>query len=78
MSVRSGLRPDLERSGRMRITSAVSISTSEPGPISIPISRRLAALGARLTLLGRDSGRLEALDLDATLVTGDLSSIAFD
>jgi cyclic-di-GMP-binding biofilm dispersal mediator protein len=32
----------------------------------------LAAGGAKLTLLGRDAGRLEALGLDATLVTGDL------
>ncbi|MEO8108319.1 MAG: SDR family oxidoreductase, partial [Actinomycetes bacterium] len=32
----------------------------------------LALEGAQLTLLGRDIGRLEALDLDAELVTGDL------
>lgn len=42
------------------------------GGLGAPISRQLAAEGAKLTLLGRDVGRLEALGLDATLVTGDL------
>ena len=42
------------------------------GGLGAPISRQLAAEGAKLTLLGRDAGRLEALGLDATLVTGDL------
>jgi cyclic-di-GMP-binding biofilm dispersal mediator protein len=42
------------------------------GGLGAPISRRLAAEGALLTLHGRDSGRLEALGLPATLVTGDL------
>ncbi|MEZ5118742.1 MAG: SDR family NAD(P)-dependent oxidoreductase [Candidatus Nanopelagicales bacterium] len=42
------------------------------GGLGAPISRQLAAEGAKLTLLGRDVGRLEALSLDATLMTGDL------
>ncbi|WP_407345504.1 SDR family NAD(P)-dependent oxidoreductase [Pengzhenrongella phosphoraccumulans] len=42
------------------------------GGLGAPISRLLAADGARLTLLGRDRGRLEALGLEAALVTGDL------
>lgn len=42
------------------------------GGLGAPISRRLAAAGADLTLLGRDHDRLAALGLDATLVTGDL------
>lgn len=42
------------------------------GGLGAPISRYLANQGAQLTLLGRDIGRLQALDLDAALVTGDL------
>lgn len=42
------------------------------GGLGAPISRQLAAEGAKLTLLGRDVGRLEALGLKATIVTGDL------
>jgi len=42
------------------------------GGLGAPISRRLALEGAQLTLLGRDIRRLEALGLDASLVTGDL------
>ena len=42
------------------------------GGLGSAISRRLSAAGAQLTLLGRDRGRLEALGLDAALVTGDL------
>ena len=42
------------------------------GGLGAPISRRLALEGAQLTLLGRDIRRLEALDLGASLVTGDL------
>jgi len=42
------------------------------GGLGAPISRRLALEGAQLTLLGRDITRLEALDLEASLVTGDL------
>ena len=47
------------------------------GGLGAPISRRLAAAGARLTLLGRDRARLEALGLDAALVTGDLRRADF-
>ena len=42
------------------------------GGLGTPISRRLALEGAQLTLLGRDIRGLEALDLEASLVTGDL------
>lgn len=42
------------------------------GGLGAPISRLLADAGARLTLLGRDRGRLEALGLSAVLVEGDL------
>ena len=42
------------------------------GGLGAPISRLLADAGARLTLLGRDRSRLEALGLDAALVVGDL------
>lgn len=42
------------------------------GGLGAPISRQMAAEGARLTLLGRDAVSLEALGLDTALVTGDL------
>lgn len=42
------------------------------GGLGAPISRMLATEGALLTLHGRDAGRLEALGVPATLVTGDL------
>lgn len=42
------------------------------GGLGAPISRRLADEGARLTLLGRRSERLEALGLAAATVVGDL------
>jgi cyclic-di-GMP-binding biofilm dispersal mediator protein len=42
------------------------------GGLGAPITRLLAAQGARLTLLGRNAGALEALGLDATVITGDL------
>jgi NAD(P)-dependent dehydrogenase (short-subunit alcohol dehydrogenase family) len=42
------------------------------GGLGAPISRQLAAEGARLTLLGRDAVSLKELGHDATLVTGDL------
>jgi cyclic-di-GMP-binding biofilm dispersal mediator protein len=42
------------------------------GGLGAPISRRLAAAGALLTLHGRDAGRLDALGVPAALVTGDL------
>lgn len=46
------------------------------GGLGAAISRRLASEGASLTLHGRDSGRLEALDLPAALVAGDLRDAA--
>ena len=46
------------------------------GGLGAPITRLLAEAGARLTLIGRYRGRLEALGLDATLVTGDLRRAA--
>jgi cyclic-di-GMP-binding biofilm dispersal mediator protein len=42
------------------------------GGLGAPIARRLAASGARLTLLGRDPRRVQALGLDAAVATGDL------
>jgi len=42
------------------------------GGLGTPLCRRLAAAGAALTLLGRDSERLELLGLSAALVAGDL------
>ena len=42
------------------------------GGLGAAISRLLADAGARLTLIGHDRGRLEALGFDATLVTLDL------
>lgn len=42
------------------------------GGLGAPISRLFADSGARLTLLGRDRGRLEALGLNAVVVAGDL------
>ena len=42
------------------------------GGLGAPISRRLADAGARLTLVGRDRGRLDALGLDGAVVAGDL------
>lgn len=43
------------------------------GGLGAPIARRLAEAGARLALVGRDQGRLDALGIGATLVTADLS-----
>lgn len=43
------------------------------GGLGAPIARRLADAGARLALAGRDHGRLEALGIQGTLVTADLS-----
>lgn len=54
----------------LRNLSVLVIGAS--GGLGAPISRRLAAAGARLTLAGRDRARLEALGLEAALVTGDL------
>lgn len=42
------------------------------GGLGSPLSRLLSGQGARLTLLGRDPERLDALGLDAARVTGDL------
>jgi len=42
------------------------------GGLGAPISRRLADVGARLTLLGRHHARLKALGLAATVTVGDL------
>ena len=42
------------------------------GGLGAAISRQLAQQGAKLTLQGRDLGRLQALSLDAVLMTGDL------
>ncbi len=42
------------------------------GGLGAPISHLLSDAGARLTLLGRDRSRLEALGLEAALVAGDL------
>ena len=42
------------------------------GGLGAPLSRRLATAGARLTLTGRDGGRLAALGLDALCVPADL------
>jgi cyclic-di-GMP-binding biofilm dispersal mediator protein len=46
------------------------------GGLGAPIARRLSAAGARLTLVGRDASRLQALGLDATIVTADLRKAA--
>ena len=42
------------------------------GGLGAPLSRRLAAAGARLTLTGRDGDRVAALDQDALTVPADL------
>lgn len=42
------------------------------GGLGAPLSRRLAAAGARLTITGRDGDRLAALGLDALCVPADL------
>lgn len=46
------------------------------GGLGAPIARRLAAAGARLTLVGRDESRLRAVGVDAALVTADLRKAA--
>ena len=45
------------------------------GGLGAPLSRRLATAGARLTLTGRDGGRLAALGLDALCVPADLRKV---
>jgi NAD(P)-dependent dehydrogenase (short-subunit alcohol dehydrogenase family) len=42
------------------------------GGLGAPITRELAAQGARLTLLGRSVDRLAAVGVDAAMATGDL------
>jgi NAD(P)-dependent dehydrogenase (short-subunit alcohol dehydrogenase family) len=42
------------------------------GGLGAPMSRALAHAGASLTLVGRDSDRLNAVGVSATMVTGDL------
>jgi cyclic-di-GMP-binding biofilm dispersal mediator protein len=42
------------------------------GGLGTPITRRLAEAGARLTLLGRERERLDAVGVEALVVTGDL------
>ena len=42
------------------------------GGLGAPLSRQLAVQGARLTLLGRDAGRVSGLGLDATVIASDL------
>jgi cyclic-di-GMP-binding biofilm dispersal mediator protein len=54
------------------LTDRCVLVVGATGGLGAPLSRQLAAEGAKLTLLGRDDDRLEALGLDATLVTGDL------
>jgi len=46
--------------------------TGASGGLGAPISRRLAAEGAHLTVLGRDQNRLAQLGFTATTVTGNL------
>ena len=43
------------------------------GGLGAPISRRLAAAGARLTLCGRDASRLESVVPGAAIVAADLA-----
>ncbi len=60
---------------RLAITSVRGLSVlaaGATGGLGSPISRRLAQEGAQLALPGRDIRGLESLDLDASLVTGDL------
>ncbi len=54
------------------LRDAVVLVVGASGGLGAPISRHLAAAGARLTLFGRDRARLTALGLDADVVTGDL------
>jgi len=42
------------------------------GGLGAPITRSLSEAGARLTLLGRERERLDAVGVDAQVVTGDL------
>ena len=42
------------------------------GGLGAPISKALSAVGAHLTLVGRDSDRLSALGIPATVVAGDI------
>lgn len=46
--------------------------TGATGGLGAPLSRHLAAAGARLTLTGRDADRLAALGLEALCVPADL------
>jgi short-subunit dehydrogenase len=61
------------RVARMTILADSSVLVAgATGGLGAPLSRRLSAAGARLTLTGRDQARLDALDLDALGVPADL------
>ncbi|HSO04689.1 MAG TPA: SDR family oxidoreductase [Candidatus Limnocylindrales bacterium] len=54
------------------LTGASVLVAGATGGLGAPLSRRLAAAGARLTLCGRDADRLAALGLEALAVPADL------
>lgn len=68
------------RSGSVRDVSDIEgrsiLVAGASGGLGAPITRRLADLGARLTLVGRDESRLRAVGVDAALVTADLRKAA--
>jgi cyclic-di-GMP-binding biofilm dispersal mediator protein len=58
--------------GMTTLDGACVLVAGATGGLGAPLSRRLAAAGARLTVTGRESDRLTALGLDALGVPADL------
>ena len=58
--------------GMTTLDGACVLVAGATGGLGAPLSRRLGAAGARLTVTGRDGARLAALDLDALCVPADL------
>ena len=54
------------------LTGSSVLVAGATGGLGAPLSRRLAAAGARLTISGRDADRLAALGLEALAVPADL------
>jgi cyclic-di-GMP-binding biofilm dispersal mediator protein len=59
-------------SGMTTLDGACVLVAGATGGLGAPLSRQLAAAGARLTVTGRDGDRLAALGLEALCVPADL------
>lgn len=58
----------------MDLRDASILVAGASGGLGAPICRALAGRGARLTIMARDGDRLDAMDVDATVCAGDITS----